>query len=91
MKLLIKIVLPAATENPIVSAPDFQAQWQAVLKGIGALAVYPREQGRLQYVLVDAELGQIMPIAEAVFRLLRVKPEFLPEVAPPPYYGLRNY
>jgi len=31
------------------------------------------------------------PYAEAVFRLMGVKPEFLPEIVPQPYYGLRNY
>ena len=45
------------------------------------------EQGRLQYVLLDTDPGQITPIAEAVFRLVGVKPEFLPEIVPPPYYG----
>ncbi len=62
-----------------------------MLKRIGALAAYPREQGRLQYVLIEAEPSQITPIAEAVFRLAGVKPEFLPEIVPPPYYGWRSY
>jgi len=91
MRLLIKIALPAATANPILAAPDFESQWRALLKRIGALAAYPKEQGRLQYVLIDADPGQITPIAEAVFRLVGVKPEFLPEIVPQPYYGLRNY
>jgi hypothetical protein len=42
-------------------------------------------------VLVEADLNQITPIAEAVFGLVGVKPEFLPEIVPQPYYGLRNY
>jgi len=87
----MRIVLPAATVNPVLAAPDFEAQWRALLKRIGALAAYPREQGRIQYVLVDADLSQITPVAEAVFRLVGVKPEFLPEIVPQPYYGLRNY
>lgn len=91
MRLLMKVVLPAATENSVLSAPDFEAQWKGLLKRIGALAHYPKEQGRLQYVLIEADPGQITPIAEAVFRLVGVKPEFLPEVAPQPYYGLRGY
>ena len=85
----MRIALPAAT--PVLAAPDFEAQWRALLKRIGALADYPREQGRLQFVLVEADLSQITPIAEAVFRLVGVKPEFLPEIVPQPYYGLRNY
>jgi len=91
MRLLIKIVLPDATGNLLLVAPDFESQWQALLNRIGALAAYPKEQGRLRYVLVDADLSQITPIAEAVFRLVGVKPEFLPEIVPQPYYGLRNY
>ena len=91
MRLLMRIVIPAATGNPFLIAPDFEAQWQALLKRIGALASYPREQGRIQHVLVQADPSQITPIAEAVFRLVGVKPEFLPEIVPKPYYGLRNY
>ena len=87
----MRVVLPAATVNPVLGAPDFETQWRALLKRIGALATYPREQGRIQHVLVEADLSQITPIAEAVFRLMGVKPEFLPEIVPQPYYGLRNY
>jgi len=89
MRLLMKIVLPAG--SPVLAAPDFEAQWRALLKRLGALAAYPKEQGRLQYVLIEADPRQITPIAEAVFRFAGVKPEFLPEIAPPPYYGLRGY
>jgi hypothetical protein len=42
-------------------------------------------------VLIEVQPGQITPIAEQVFRFMGVKPEFLPEIAPPPYYGLRGY
>jgi hypothetical protein len=45
----------------------------------------------MQYVLIEVDLNQITPIAEAVFRLVGVKPEFLPEIAPQPYYGLKSY
>lgn len=91
MRLLMRVVFPAAPESPVLSGPDFEAQWRALLKRIGALAAHAREQGRVQYVLVDPDPSQITPIAEAVFRLAGVKPEFLPEIAPPPHYGLRNY
>ena len=89
MRLLMRVVLPTAPANPL--PPDFEAQWRALLKRIGALAAHAREQGRVQYVLVDPDPSQITHIAEAVFRLAGVKPEFLPEIVPPPYYGLRNY
>ena len=87
----MRVVLPATTADTVLGAPDFEAQWRALLERIGALATYPREQGRIQHVLVEADLSQITPIAEAVFRLMGVKPEFLPEIVPPPHYGLRNY
>lgn len=90
MRLLIRIMLPATTANAIAGGSDFAMQWRGLLKQIGALAAYPKEQGRLQYVLVDADPARITPIAEAVFRLVGVKPEFLPEIAPPPYYGWRG-
>jgi hypothetical protein len=89
MRLLMRVALPAGT--PVLAAPDFEAQWRALLKRIGALASYPREQGRIQHVLIEVQPGQITPIAEQVFRFMGVKPEFLPEIAPPPYYGLRGY
>jgi hypothetical protein len=89
MRLLMRIVLPA--DAPILSTPELGAQWQALLKRIGALATYPREDGRHQHVLVDIEPNQITPIAEAVFRLAGVKAEFLPEISAPPHYGLRSY
>jgi hypothetical protein len=91
MRLLIRILLPAATVNPALAESDFETQWRDLLKRIGALAVYPKEQGSIQYVLVEADLSQITPMAEAVFRLVGVKPEFLPEIVPQPYYGLRSY
>ena len=86
----MRVALPPETASAVLAAPDFEAQWRALLKRIGALATYPREQGRLQHVLIDADLSQITPIAEAVFSLMGVKPEFLPEIVPPPYYGWRG-
>jgi hypothetical protein len=87
--MLMRVILPAATAKAL-AAPDLEAQWRALLKRIGALAAYPRDDGRVQYVLIDAAPGQLTPIAEAVFRLVGVKPEFLPEIVPQPYYGWRG-
>ena len=89
MKLLMRVALSAA--SPALAAPEFGAQWQALLKRIGALSDDAREQGRLHFVMLDIEPGQITPIAEAVFRLAGVKPEFLPQLVPQPYYGVRSY
>ena len=88
MRLLMRVVLPAGA--PLLTTPELETQWRALLKRIGALASYPREQGRLQHVLLDLEPAQITPIAEAVCHLAGVKPEFLPEIAPPPHYGLKG-
>ena len=90
MRLLMRVILPAVTASAL-AAPELGAQRRDLLKRVGALAAYPREEGRVQYVLVEADPSQITPIAEAVFRLVGVKPEFLPEIVPQPYYGLRNY
>ena len=87
----MRITLPAETANSVLAAPGLPSEWGALLKRIGALATRPHEQGRIQHVLLDTDLSQITPIAEAVFRLWGVKPEFLPEIVPPPYYGVRNY
>lgn len=86
----MRVSLSAATANAL-AAPDLGAQWRALLKRTGALAAHPRDDGRTQYVLLDTDIGQITPIAEAVFRLVGVKPEFLPEIVPQPHYGLRSY
>ena len=86
----MRVILPAATAKAL-AAPDLEARWRALLKRIGALAAYPRDEGRMQYVLLDADPGQLTPIAESVFRLVGVKPEFLPEIVPQPYYGWRSY
>ena len=85
--MLMRVAIPPA----VLAAPGIGAQWGTLLKSIGALATRPREEGRIQQVLLDIEPRQITPIAEQVFRLVGVKPEFLPEIVPPPYYGLRNY
>jgi len=90
MKLIMRLALPAATQHAALAAPDFQAQWPDLLKRIGALNADVREQGRLHFVMLDIEPGQITPIAEAVFRLAGVKPDFLPQIVPQPYFGVRN-
>lgn len=85
--MLMRVAIPPA----VLAAPGIGVQWGTLLKNIGALATRPREDGRIQQVLLDIEPSQITPIAEQVFRLVGVKPEFLPEIAPPTYYGMRNY
>jgi hypothetical protein len=85
MRVLMRVALPAPP------ASDFELQWQLLLRRIGARGAEVREQGRLHFAMLDIEPGQITPTAEAVFRLSGVKPEFLPQITPEPYYGVRNY
>ncbi len=87
MRMLMRVVIPAE----VLATPDCLVRWRALLQSIGALASQPRDEGRVQQVLLDAEPARITPIAEAVFRLTGTRPEFLPEIAPPPYYGLGGY
>jgi hypothetical protein len=93
MRFLMKIVMPDAAQNPLVGETQFQDRLQGVLRQIGALANYSRDEDgrRVDYVLVDLTPEQITAAAEPVFRLLKVKPEFLPEIVPRPYYGRSGY
>lgn len=87
MKMLMRVVIPAEVR----ATPNSAAAWRALLGRIGALACQAREEGRIQQVLLDIEPHQITPIAEQVVRLVGSKPEFLPQIAPPPYYGVGGY
>jgi hypothetical protein len=93
MRLLMKIPIPTPAENAVVGDPQFEQKIGALFLSIGALATYSNciEGRRLEYVLVDIEPARITATAEPVFRFLGVKPEFLPEVIPKPYYGRTGY
>jgi hypothetical protein len=94
MRFLMKITLPPSTENALVDDPEFREKLRSVFMRIGAQATYSNliDGRRIEYVLVDIEdLSRIADKAEPVFRFLGVKPEFLPEVVPKPYYGRVGY
>jgi hypothetical protein len=94
MRLLMKVVLPTAAENPIVVDPQFPEKLRSILLGVGAEATYSNlvDGRRIEYVLIDIEdVSRLTSIAEPVFRLLGAKPEFLPEVVPKTYYGRVGY
>jgi hypothetical protein len=94
MRFLMKIAIPTAAENAVVSDPQFNEKLRSLFLKLGAEATYSNtlDGRRFEYVLVDVpDVAQITAAAEPVFRFLKVKPEFLPEVAPPPYYGRVGY
>lgn len=90
MRFLMKIPIP---EDVTADNLQFEENLKLLISSIGALATYSNtiEGRRLEYVLVDIAPAQITATAEPVFRLLGVKPEFLPEIVPQPYYGRSGY
>ena len=83
MRFLIKIPIPATAENTV--AGDFDETLKQLFLKIGAQAAYSKtEEGRrVDYVLIDIEdVTRITALAEPIFHLLQVRPEFLPEIAP---------
>ncbi len=94
MRLLMKIPMPTASENPAVNAVDFETTLRDLFSRLGAEGRYSnRVDGSLyEYVLFNLQdVSQLTNIAAPVFRLLKVKPEFLPQVVPQPYYGRIGY
>lgn len=93
IRFLMKVAVPTPAENPSAADANFNGTLQDLFRHLGALATYSRvEDGRrVDYALLALEPAQITPAAERVFRLLQVKPEFLPEVVPQPYYGRSGY
>jgi hypothetical protein len=94
MRLLMKIPLPTAAENPEVNKPGFESELRDLFLSLGAEGRYSNtlDGRRIEYVLVNLkDMSLLAAVAEPVFRLLKVKPEFLPEVVPKPYYGRIGY
>ena len=94
MRFLMKVAIPTAAENAAVSDPKFNEELRGLFLKLGAEASYSNtlDGQRFDYALIDIpDVTQITAVAEPVFRFLKVKPEFLPEVAPQPYYGRIGY
>ena len=89
MRLLMKIPLPAPTQNPLRRDPNFDSLWREFLLGLGAKDVHSTGDGqqRIDYAVFEIALGEIFDLAKAVHEWIGVKPEFLPEVQPPAYFG----
>lgn len=94
MRLLMKIAIPTRAESVVVSDPEFNEKLRSLFLELQAVATYSTvlDGRRFDYALVDLpDVSQITAVAEPVFRFLKVKPEFLPEVIPEPYYGRIGY
>jgi len=93
MRYLMKIVIPTPAENPVAGEADFNTRLADVLRRIGATVSYSRDEDgrRVDYALIDLEPAGLTPAAEAVFRFLKVKSEFMPEVVPQSYFGRSGY
>jgi hypothetical protein len=90
MRFLMRIQIPTAAENAVVSDPIFDEKLRSLFLKVGAQATYSttQEGRRIDWVVVDIkDAAQIAAVAEPIFRWLKVKPEFLPEMAPKPYFG----
>lgn len=82
MRLMMKIPIPAAGENPVVRDPRFNDQLKALLVELGAQKVYTQmvEGRRIEYVIFDVQdPSRIFSIARPVSLWLKVKPEFMPD------------
>ena len=93
MRLLMKIVLPAQTPDAMAGDPQLEQKLRRLFDEIGVQARYSNviDGRRVEYALVDIPEERITATAEPVFRLLGVKPEFLPEVTPKSYFGRVGY
>jgi len=92
MRFLVKITIPTAAENPIVSNPGFDDTLRALYLELRAQATYSASQsrGRVDYILIDVEPADMAAIARPIFELLQVKVEFLQEVTPQKSFGHVN-
>ena len=90
MRVLMKIPMPDKSQSALRRDPGFDAKWKSLLASLHAQSVHSNEQetGRIDYAVFDiGDLAVMFPLAKAVHEWLGVKPEFLPQVAPKPYFG----
>jgi hypothetical protein len=93
MRLLMKITLPTPAENPEVEDGDFNRNLQKLFTEVGGLGSHSTlEDGRrVEWVIVDIDPALITPTAKFIFEHLKVKPEFVPEMTPKPYFRRVGY
>lgn len=94
MRFVMMIPLPTAEENPAVAHKDFEKKLKNLFTEVGALTTYStlQDNRRVEWVVVDIhDLAMITPTAKFIFDNLNVKPEFLPEMTPKPYFRHAHY
>jgi hypothetical protein len=90
MRLLLKLPVPTAAENPAAGEPNFSERLNGLFREFGAQAIFSRRsQDRvIAYALFEITgPAEIFAIAERIFLWLKVKPEFLPETVGRSYFG----
>jgi hypothetical protein len=90
MRLLLKLPIPTAAENPVAGEPKFGEKLNSLFRELGAQAIFSRRsEGRvIAYALFDiGDPAQLFAIAERISLWLKVKPEFLPESVGKSYFG----
>jgi hypothetical protein len=82
MRLMMKVAIPAVTENPVVGDPKFNEKLQGLFIELGAQKIYSRmaDGRRYDYVIFDIQdPSHIFAIAKPVSVWLGVRPEFMPD------------
>jgi len=94
MRFLMKVPLPTPSENLAIGEKDFDRKLRNLFTEVGALTTYSTLQDgrRIEWAVVDIhDPAMITPTAKFIFDFLKVKPEFLPEATPKPYFGRVGY
>ena len=80
MRLMMKVAIPAVTENPVVGDPKFNEKLQGLFIELGAQKIYSRmaDGRRYDYAIFDIQdPSRIFAIAKPVSVWLGVRPEFM--------------
>jgi hypothetical protein len=82
MRLMMKVAIPAVTENPVVGDPNFNEKLHGLFTQLGAQKIYSRmaDGRRFDYATFEIQdPSRIFAIAKPVAVWLGVKPEFMPD------------
>jgi len=91
MRFLIKIELPAESENPVAGKPDFENDLTHLYLALGAQSAYSDTDAagrRTDAIVVEIDdVRELKPKAKMIFDLLKVRPTFLPETTIKDHFG----